>query len=335
MSVPFFSGLLRRISHSGWTGFMWLKPGSQVGVRLVGLFGGWGHVRDCLWRWHISFQIRVMVLVRMQTRNVKVGVVWFSLSCLVFQVQCCWGWPRHHGDCGCVSWPSWHCCQFSDLWFCFPGNVLNRILFLLKPRCLSGSLVFCFRGKPHLSGTQLPTCSHTPAHCGHCPLTCLSQRKDLSSFKADPHPCSFRVLRPPGPHFLAVVPPCVFAVPVLFQSVDGIRDLTLKKSLTVCPLHHHLSFSLFSKLLERRHSLQSLGAVPCTCHTFLNFKLQTYRKVTRICNWHPHTPHQVHQLLTFCPIYFLVLITTIFSFPEPLEKSWFFSIHLRKARTFS
>ena len=32
-----------------------------------------------------------------------------------------------------------------------------------------------------LSGTQLPTCSHSPAHCGRCPLTCLSQRKDLFS----------------------------------------------------------------------------------------------------------------------------------------------------------
>lgn len=261
MSVPFFGGLLRKLSPSGWPGFMWLKPGSQVGVGLVGLVGGWGHVRDCLWRWHACFQIRVMVLVRMQTRNAKVGVLWCSLSCIVLQLQCWWGWLRHHGCCGHVSWPSWHCCQFSYLWFRFPGNVLNRILFFLKPRCLSGSLVFCFRGKPHVSGTQLPTSSHTPAHCDRCPLSYLSQRKDPSLFRADPHSCSFRVLLPPGPHFLAVAL-CVFAVLVLFQSVDGIRDLTLKKSLTICPLHHHLSFSLFSKLLERRHSLQSLGGCP-------------------------------------------------------------------------
>lgn len=180
-------------------------------------------------------QIKVMVLVRMQTKNIKVGVLWFSLSCIEFQVQCWWGWLRHHGHCGYVSWPSRHCCQFSYLWFCFPGNVLDRFLFLLKPRCFSGSLVFCFWGKPHLSGTRLPTCSCTPAHCGHCPLTYLSWRKDLSSFKADPRSCSFHVLRPLGPHFLAVVPPCVFAVLVLLQSVGGTRDLTLRKSLTMSP----------------------------------------------------------------------------------------------------
>lgn len=140
---------------------------------------------------------------------------------------------------------------------------------------------------------------------------CLSRRKDIFRlFKVNLCSWSSHVLRPPGPRF----------------SVNRSTVCTYSTPFSACRCGHgshtkrvlnHLSPSLSSVIFPflRTSWKASIAAVrwwlfpmPANTFDFLNFKFQTYRKVTRIYNWHPHTPYQVHQLWIFCHIFFLSML---------------------------